>query len=655
MRRIRNRQLLIADLLLLTVAAYVSYVLRLERADLTIYWRSYAVFAIEAVAITALIFKYTGVYSRYWRYASINELLLLTGAVTASVIATSITSAVTISLFELTQIVPRSIPFIFLLLALTVTAGPRLFIRIMAQRHGSERSNTGMNVLVMGAGDAGSMIAYEILRNPRLGIRAIGFLDDDVRKHGMRIHGLPVLGDRNDIPVLAARHDVSQVIIAMPAVAGKTIREIIAVCEQARVRTKIVPGICELLEGTVSVKQLRDVQIEDLLRRAPVSTDAAAVGDLIRGKRVLITGGGGSIGGELCRQVLHYQPSDLVVVGHGENSIFEIYGELRRQKYREGETDKNMAFSYVHTVIADIRFPHRIQKVFEEYRPDIVFHAAAHKHVPLMEANPSEAITNNVLGTRNVLNAAMLTGVERFVMISSDKAVNPTSIMGVSKRVAELLVHQAAKLTGHPYVAVRFGNVLGSRGSVVHTFRKQIANGGPVTITHPDMTRYFMTIPEAVQLVLQAAVLGQRSEVFLLDMGEPIKIVDLARDLIELSGLEVERDIDIIFTSTRPGEKLYEELFIPGEQYRRTRHQKIFVVDSASNAVDVAEPDSQRYHLAEAIEDLEEASSIDDRAAIISAFKALVPEYQPSEVEWEVERLVADPFLRMVPTEIGAD
>jgi FlaA1/EpsC-like NDP-sugar epimerase len=469
----------------------------------------------------------------------------------------------------------------------------------------------------MGAGDAGAMIVRELRANPHLGMDPVGFLDDDLGKHDVVIHGVPVLGDRHAIPEMAAGYKVKLIIIAMPTASGRDIRDVVDICDAAGVQTKIVPGLYELLDGAVTVSQLRPVQIEDLLRREPVQTDTAAVGELLRGKRVLVTGGGGSIGSELCRQILRCDPARLIILGHGENSVFEI-GEELRTAY------PHLAPKLV-SVIAGTRFPDRIRCVFEEQRPQIVFHAAAHKHVPLMEANPGEAITNNVMGTRIVLDAALATGVERFVMISTDKAVNPTNVMGASKRAAELLVYQAAQRSGRPYVAVRFGNVLGSRGSVVHTFRRQIAAGGPVTVTHPDMRRYFMTIPEAVQLVLQAAVLGCGGEVFVLDMGEPVKIADLARDLIELSGLEVGRDIDIRFTGLRPGEKMFEELFITGESYARTTHHKIFVANNgAANAACCVGLD-------DAVARMIAAAQCGDRAAITQAIQALIPEFRPVE------------------------
>lgn len=635
---IRNRQYLLIDIVLLALAAYLSYVLRLDGTNLNRHWPNFAIFTVTALVITPVIFRWTGVYSRYWRYASIDELRLLTVAMTASVIATSCISISVAKLGALQQPIPRSVPFIFLLLALAATAGPRLAVRLTANPHREKPEKTPLlNVIVMGAGDAGSMIVRELQKNTHLGMTVIGLLDDDRTKYGKYIYGVPVLGSRQMISQLATERSIGQVIIAMPTAPGKTIREIVEICEQAGVQARTIPGVFELLGGTVSVNQLRNVQIEDLLRREPVSSDSDALSELIRGKRVLITGGGGSIGSELCRQILRHGPSDLVVLGHGENSIFEIYGELRRQKYREGEQSSDIAFAFVHTVIADIRFADRVRAVFEEYRPEIVFHTAAHKHVPLMEANPGEAITNNIVGTRNLLNAALAVGVEQFVMISSDKAVNPTSIMGVTKRAAELLVHQAARISGKRYVAVRFGNVLGSRGSVIHTFRQQIAEGGPITITHPEMKRYFMTIPEAVQLVLQAAVLGKGSEVFLLDMGEPVKIVDLARDLIELSGLEVGRDIDIIHTGLRPGEKLFEELFTPGESYQRTRHEKIFVASSVNNGAEWVAMEHYWSCLDEAVDVLAEAACRNDRSELAPMLKLLVPEFQPSEIEFSLQ------------------
>jgi FlaA1/EpsC-like NDP-sugar epimerase len=480
---------------------------------------------------------------------------------------------------------------------------------------------------VFGAGSAGQGTVKELQANPQLGLTPVCFMDDDGAKKGLRIHSLPVLGGRENFAEVVRQYGIQQVIIAMPTAPGMVIREVLELAETAGVPAKTVPGIYEILDGSVNVDSIRNVEIEDLLRRDPVHTDIGAVRELVRGKRVLITGGGGSIGSELCRQVLRCGPAELVLVGHGENSVFETHNELKILQKRHGVHHLNGSGestpTKIEAVIADVRFPDRIRKVIGDHRPQIIFHAAAHKHVPLMELNPSEAVSNNIIGTRNLLDAALALDVERFVMISTDKAVNPTSIMGASKRAAELLVLRAARESGKPFVAVRFGNVLGSRGSVVLTFKKQIAAGGPVTVSDPQMRRYFMTIPEAVQLVLQAAVLGKGGEVFTLDMGEPVMIVDLARDLIELSGFEVGRDIEIIYTGIRPGEKLYEELFIAGENYKRTHHEKILIAQNASSSQFVPR------EFPELISRLQMAAAKDDAAAIRQALKALIPEYTP--------------------------
>ncbi len=638
LRPLRNRYLFASDVLLLVAAAYISYVLRLETFALGVHWPGFLLFTALALAIIPLVFLSAGVYNRYWRYASVEELLLLAGSVTLGALLAGGISLLVVNLTPAAWPLPRSIPLIFLLLALGATAGPRFLLRLSARAIRSTaqgRANGGNGqppqpVLILGAGEAGAMIVRELQRNPHLGLEPVGFLDDDLAKHDVKIHGVPVLGDRHAILETARGYGVRQVIIAMPTAPGKTIRELVAICNAAGLQPRIVPGLYELIGGTVSVGQLREVRIEDLLRRAPVQTDVAAVAKLLAGKRVLVTGGGGSIGSELCRQILACKPARLIVLGHGENSIFEITEELKGPAAALG-------VQFV-PVIAGIRFADRLAAVFQAQRPEIVFHAAAHKHVPLMEENPGEAITNNVAGTRNLLAAAEAAGVEHFVMISTDKAVNPTSIMGASKRAAELLVHDAARRTGRPYVAVRFGNVLGSRGSVVLTFRRQIAAGGPITVTDPEMKRFFMTIPEAVQLVLQAAVLGQGGEVFVLDMGEPVKIADLARDLVTLSGLEVGRDIEIVYTGLRPGEKLFEELFIPGEVYARTAHEKIFVANNGASARGNAGAGAQRGEgdgcelapsdLQQEIDALIAAARRDDAAEVRRLLGVLVPECQ---------------------------
>jgi FlaA1/EpsC-like NDP-sugar epimerase len=638
-RRFHNRYFFLTDIALLSCAAYLSFVLRLESWTLGTYSPMLGGFLTLALLTTLTIFYSTGIYRRYWPFASVDDLLVLSGSTAiASVIIGSLV-IVGGHVFTFFPPIPRSVPAIFLLLALASAAGPRLLVRAMLhyQRHlkkldpsrkladqdGAD-SKPVQRVVVMGAGRAGTMVVRDLKSTAHLNVDVVGFLDDDPDKRHLTIGGVPVLGDRAAIPSIARIYGIQQLIIAMPSASGKTVREIRALCENAGVHTKVIPGIYELVDGKVHVNQIRDIQIEDLLRREPISIDMSAVRNLLKGKRVLVTGGGGSIGSELCRQVLRYNPSALIVVGHGENSVFEITNELRQRLTDGLADDTSHASCEIHGVIADIRFQHRIHTVLESYAPDIVFHAAAHKHVPLMENNPVEAISNNVQGTRNLLNAAEANNVERFVMISTDKAVNPTSIMGASKRVAELLVHQTAERSGRPYMAVRFGNVLGSRGSVVLTFKKQIAKGGPITVTHPDMCRYFMTIPEAVQLVLQAGTLGQGGEVFTLDMGEQIKIADLARDIIQLSGLKVGDDIDIVYSGLRPGEKLYEELFMPDETFQRTQHKKIFIAANASTFVP--------QELPQRVEMLIAASEHNDVMFVLDMLEQLIPQHQLEQV-----------------------
>ncbi|MEM7111604.1 MAG: polysaccharide biosynthesis protein [Chloroflexota bacterium] len=612
--RLRNRHFFLLDIGLMLLIPTAALMLRLDTVWVNReFWFGLVIYTLLGLIIRPIFFQRFGIYSRYWRYASIDEMMQIVWAVTVS---TAIMTIITLPLMAMVPLFfARSILIIDMLLVLFAVGGTRFSLRFWG-RNANARVRSKKHALIVGAGDAGEMMARELQRYPQLGLELIGFVDDDLNKQGLYIHGLPILGTRKDIPRLVVSEAVTQVIIAMPTVAGSVIREITGICDMLDVETKTVPGIHQLVDGRVRPHQLRDIQIEDLLRRESVKTDIQSVRRLVAGKRVLVTGGGGSIGSELCRQLLYCGPSELIILGHGENSIFEIYHELRRFGPQGPK---------ITPLIADVRFAGRIQTLLETHRPQLVFHAAAHKHVPLMEHNPTEAVTNNVLGTQNVLNASLAVNVERFVMISTDKAVNPTSVMGVSKRTAELLVHQAAQKSQRPYVTVRFGNVLGSRGSVILTFQKQIEMGGPVTITHPDIKRFFMTIPEAVQLVLQANVIGSGGEVFVLDMGEPVKIIDLARDLIRLSGLEEETDIEIKDIGLRPGEKLFEELFIAGEKYHRTAHKKIFIAENASKFV----PEG----LNASIEMLGLAARRHDKRLILNQFQQLVPEYQPTDKE----------------------
>lgn len=469
--------------------------------------------------------------------------------------------------------VPWSIPLLDGLISFMMLGGARMTWRI-ANEHSRSLSVKGeqVRVLILGAGEAGSMIVREMLRNPETKLVPVGFLDDDPGKHGQTIFGLPVLGRTRDLPRVISEVQAQEVLIAMPTASGKVVRRLINEIHNAGIPGRIIPGVYEILSGKVSISQIRQVNLEDLLRRDPVKLDLVQISDYLEDCTVMVTGAGGSIGSEIIRQIIRFRPSHIVMVGRGENSLFEIQKEL---EWRFPE-------QRVSTVIANIQNRKKMNRLFRYYDPDVVFHAAAHKHVPLMEENPDECIFSNIIGTRNLIEASLSNSVSKFVNISTDKAVNPSSIMGASKRIAEYIVESGSRKAsdGCAYVSVRFGNVLGSRGSVVPMFREQIRRGGPITITHPKMTRYFMTIPEAVQLVLQAAGMDDNGLVFVLDMGEPIRITDLAKDLIRLSGLEPGEDIEIQFTGIRPGEKLFEELMTAEEGIHASLHDKIFVANN---------------------------------------------------------------------------
>ena len=475
-------------------------------------------------------------------------------------------------------------------------------------------------MLIIGAGDAGALVVRELQKPSQLNLIPVGFLDDDPAKQNHQIYGVSVIGRVNKLSNILDNQQVDEVIIAIPSAPGNIIRLVNDACRQKGIASRTMPGIYELIGGKVSVNRLREVDITDLLRREPVRVNDEKVGKALEGKRVLVTGAGGSIGSELSRQIARRNPVELVLLGHGENSIFEILLELQ----------SNYPNLKLVPIIADIRNAQRLDSVFAAHQPQIVFHAAAHKHVPLMEANPVEAITNNVIGTRNLVQAALEHNVERFVLISTDKAVRPSSIYGATKRLAEMIVLDAAHKNHRAFTVVRFGNVLGSRGSIIPIFKNQIANGGPITITHPDMLRFFMTIPEAVYLVLQASSMQNGGEVFVLNMGQPVRILDLAEDLIKLSGLEPHKDIEITFTGIRPGEKLAEELWDEGTPLMQTPHPDIFRLEQ-----DASMP---TLNLTQAIEQLSTLSASADRDAITKLLDELIPgstvsETQPSDLQ----------------------
>jgi FlaA1/EpsC-like NDP-sugar epimerase len=571
----RNRGFFFSDLLLLPLAAAVSFAARYEGL-----WTPEVPTLFKAVAVTAIPIKLVvlyalGMYRRLWRYASVSDLeVLISAAAACGVIGVALGSFILPSLGLVPYRLSHAVVLLDACLTAVVIGVPRLAIRIAARRDRRERRDDARRAIIVGAGVAGGMIVRELVENPQLGLLPVAVLDDDPRKHGLRLHNVPVVGAITRLPEVANAVLAADVVIAMPSAPGRTIRGIVREASSAGLTTRTVPGLYELLSGEKRVDALRQIEIQDLLRREPIKTDLAQVASLVTGRVVMVTGAGGSIGSELCRQLARLSPAKIVAVGRGENSIFELMQEFAR----------NVPRVRMEAVIADVRDEARMAAVVSEHLPFSVFHAAAHKHVPLMEANVAEAVLNNVLGTWNLVSQCVQNDVEHFVLISTDKAVRPTSVMGATKRIAEHLVHQCAVNRKCGYVSVRFGNVLGSRGSVVPTFMRQIADGGPVTITHPDMTRYFMTIPEAVQLVLQAAALGKRGEVFVLDMGEPVRVFDLATDLIRLSGLEPGVDIDVHFTGTRPGEKLYEELFFQGADVMPTIHPKILRARDAESA-----------------------------------------------------------------------
>jgi len=564
----RNRHLLLLDAVSLVAAPVIAFAVRFEDFS----WlgdnlRMVLPYVFLAGPLRLAVFYNLGMYRRLWRQASIGELkqILVAGGVAAVCAA-----AIGLWFMPASQITPGRVPFsvIFIDAFLTTAAIalPRLLARTLRlKNHRRRHDDPGRPALIVGAGDTAKLVAKELIGNPRLGFEPIGFVDDDLTKQNHMLLDLPIMGTLSAIKEIVEQHGVSELIIAMPSARGDVIRKVVRAGLDCGIPTLTVPSLPELITAKTNGTSLREVEIQDLLRREPVVTDLAAVAELATGETVLITGAGGSIGSELCRQIARLAPSRLVLLGHGENSIFDVLHELKA----------DFPEVSVIPVIADVRDRKRIAAICRAHKPHALFHAAAHKHVPLMEENVIEAITNNVFGTLNVVDAALEAGCEHFVFISTDKAVRPTSVMGATKRIAELIVQRAASKYDRNFVSVRFGNVLGSRGSVVPTFLRQIRAGGPVTVTHPEMQRYFMTIPEAVQLVLQAGALGRGGEVFLLDMGEPIRIVEIATDLIRLSGLTVGRDIEIKFTGVRPGEKLYEEMFFSAENVLATQHPKV--------------------------------------------------------------------------------
>ncbi|MDD5010534.1 MAG: nucleoside-diphosphate sugar epimerase/dehydratase [Phycisphaerae bacterium] len=567
------------------------------------------------IVVKLLVFAYFRQFQGWWRFVSISDLLAI---VKASLVSTLILATLWFGLLsneplrrhlrDLTTF-SQSVFLLDMFATIVLLGGLRMAVRLYHEEFRTEQAAKLKRFIIIGAGNAGEALLRELHRMPVEQYDVIGFVDDDPAKHGVSIHGIPVLGRIDQLAEICKKQNIDEIAIAMPSATARQLRKVVQICEGAKVRFQTVPSVTDIASGRYRVSQIRNVDINDLLGREAVQLDLDIIQQYLTNKVILVTGAGGSIGSEMSRQVCHFDPKLLLLVEQAENALFFIERELR----------KSFPQVAMEAVICDITDKVRVEQLFEKFKPDVVIHAAAHKHVPLMELNPGEAIKNNVIGTRTVSDAADKYGTENFVMISTDKAVNPTSIMGSSKRVAELYIQDLNRTSNTHFVTVRFGNVLGSNGSVVPIFKNQIASGGPVTVTHPEMRRYFMTIPEASQLVLQAAAMGKGGEIFVLDMGEPVKIVDLAKELITLSGFRPGEDIEIIFTGTRPGEKLFEELSIKGEDMVPTRHPKIGIWGT-NIAV-------SRERLHQMIGGLVSTADTQDYKQIVSAIKNLVPEF----------------------------
>ena len=620
----RTSQFLI-DISVLMLAFFLAMLVRFDWDVPSVMFRQLIIVLPYLVLLQYAFLSGFGITRFSWRYIGLRDAVRIFVAIasaTALLVALRFLSPLLVDRFPLARygVVPLGVLLGDFVLAFIGLTGVRALRRMLGERVASkqyEREEAPSEpTLLVGAGQGGVLIAQEIARRPDLGILPVAFVDDDPVKQGAVIHGIKVMGTTRDLRRLSQRHQAKQALITVSNAPGSAIRRITESCKDAGLAVKIVPGAYEIVGGRVNLSRIREVAIEDLLRREQVKLNTESVASVVRGQAVMVTGAGGSIGSELCRQVAANRPSRLVLIERAENNLFEIHSELRGR------------FSDIEVVpcVADITDLPRITSVFREHRPAVVFHAAAHKHVPMMEWNPAEAVKNNILGTQVVAELADSLAVERFVMISTDKAVNPTSVMGATKRAAELYIQALSPQSATHFATVRFGNVLGSAGSVIPIFRRQIQDGGPITVTHPDMTRYFMTIPEAVQLVIQAAALSEGGETFILDMGQPVRIIDLAHDLIRLSGLEPDKDIEIRYTGVRPGEKLFEELSTMGEGIERTKHPKIFTGTYDSP------------HLPELRAQLETLGALcnsADPSAIRQILAQLVPEYGDDSMKSE--------------------
>ncbi len=604
----RKLTLVMLDVFLLTIALYLAIATKFG-VKLTKYYLSEWFMIWGTLVVVGIVcnsaFK---LYNSLWRYASIDELFLIL----SSGVLTGIVFFGAMNLLDIE--VAYSVYFLIIVYNTIFLGLSRLgyrMLRMVSSTTPLRLDQDVKRVLIIGAGHTGIMVIKELRRHPELRLRPVALLDDDINTHGSQIMGVKVHGGHDKVQEIARRFDIDEIILAIPNAPRKVQSAILNECKKTRCKLKILPSISSLINEDVTIKNIRDVQIEDLLGREPVNLDVDGICDYITNQVVLVTGGGGSIGSELCRQIARYNPKQLLVLDIYENNAYELQQELKME-----HPQLNLK-----VLIASVRDAARIESIFSTYKPSVVFHAAAHKHVPLMEENPQEAVKNNVFGTLNVVECADKYGVRRFVMISTDKAVNPTNIMGATKRLCEMIIQGMNKKSKTEYVAVRFGNVLGSNGSVIPLFKKQIAAGGPVTVTHPEITRFFMTIPEAVQLVLQAGAMAKGGEIFVLDMGQPVKIADLAKDLIRLSGFEPDVDIEIKYTGLRPGEKLYEELLMAEEGLTATKHEKIFIGKPMNIDMDELKKELEKLRFI----------ATGSNEGIIEFVKELVPTYKSAE------------------------
>lgn len=617
--------MIFTDVIIFIIALCLSYLFRFDFIFANIDFNKIGNLLYWIIPLKVFIFFSIGLYRGMWRYTSVRDFWLLAQACFLATVLVMVI-ILTINRFDGYS---RSIFIADGIITFVLTGGVRIGIRSFFAVYGVQMTNINSSlrtnltrVLIIGAGDAGEKILRETIDNYKLNYEVVGFIDDDAQKQGRTIHGVRVLGAVERLSKILKRETVHQILIAVPSANGDQIRRIVETCQRCNVSYKILPGIGDLIDGRVSVKLLRDISYEDLLGRSPVQLNIKDIRNYLDDKTILITGCGGSIGSELCRQVIKYQPHRIIMLDSSESNLFNIQMEIQNEYFCR----------HCEAILGRVQDETLMNNVFEKYRPEVVFHAAAYKHVPMLEKNPWQAVFNNIIGSRVAMEMAIKYHVDRFVLVSTDKAVRPTNVMGASKRVTELIM-QCQQGNGTRFMAVRFGNVVGSSGSVIPLFRRQIEQGGPVTVTHPEINRFFMTIPEASQMILQAGTMGEGGEIFILRMGTPIKIADMARDLIRLSGKEPDIDIKIVFTGLREGEKLYEELITVGEDILPTVHKKVMVLQSNCLFNGAKNPQEARKYLYDKLDELEKMAAQHDAKGIKIKLKEIVPEYIPQENE----------------------